>query len=101
MAVSITAGRETALVDGKYRVPKRELVQALVTAIESGRLKVANGIPDARVFLREARDFTVTAGECGHVRFPGRTEHDDLVIAVALVVWWRGHPGRGVPLSGP
>ncbi|HJO69440.1 MAG TPA: hypothetical protein QF804_07130 [Rhodospirillales bacterium] len=76
-------------------------MRALVNAIESGRFKVAKGIPDARAFLRETRDFAVTVGDRGHARFAGRTEHDDLVIAGALAVRWSGHSGRGVPLSGP
>lgn len=88
VAVSITAGRKTTFEDGTWHVPKRELLRPLITTVEMGRLKVAKGIPDAAAFLRELKGFTVTAGERGHVRLEGRGEHDDLVIAVALAVWW-------------
>ena len=47
VGVVITAGRKTRFGDGLWHVPKRELVRALVTSLESGRLKVANGLPDA------------------------------------------------------
>ena len=88
VAVSITGGRKTTFESGTWRVPKRELVRALATAIESGRLRVAKSIPDAPAFLREARDFAVTVSDRGHARFAGKTAHDDLVIAAALAVWW-------------
>ena len=88
VAVSITAGRETAFEDGTWRVPKRELLRPLITTVENGRLKVAKGIPDAAAFLRELEAFTITAGERGHIRLEGRGEHDDLVIAVTLALWW-------------
>ena len=36
-----------------------------------------------------------TLGDGGHVKFEGKGEHDDLVIAVALAVWWARLPAAG------
>ena len=88
VAVTITASQETTFKDGVWRVPKRDLLRPLITAIESGQLKVARNIPDADAFLRELKAFSVTTGEWGHVMLEGRGEHDDFPIAVALALWW-------------
>ena len=88
IAVTITAGKEVAFEDGAWRVPKKELVRSLAVALECGRLRVASRIPDAAVLVRELAAFTATIGDCGHTRFAGQGERDDLVVAVALAVWW-------------
>ena len=53
------------------------------------RLKIASGLPDAAALVRELAAFKVRFSERGHASFAGAGEHDDLVVAVALVVWWR------------
>ncbi len=88
IAVTITAGKKTVCNGGAWRVPKKELVRSLAVALECGRLRVAKGIPDAAALMRELTAFTATIGDGGHIRFAGRAEHDDLVVAVALAVWW-------------
>ena len=47
IAVTITAGKAATFDCGMWRVPKRELVRALVVAFEGGRLKVAAGLRHA------------------------------------------------------
>jgi glucokinase len=47
-------------------------------------VKIASALPDAAVLLRELNAFRVTRGEGGHLSYGGKTEHDDLVLAVAL-----------------
>ena len=93
IAVTITAGKETVCNGGGWHVPKKELVRSLAVAIEGGRLRVAKRIPDAAALVRELKAFVATIGDAGRTRFAGQAEHDDLVVAVALAVWWAGHQG--------
>ena len=90
--VVITGGRSIAFEDGVWRVPKRELIRPLITSVERKRLKVAPGLPDAPVLRRELMAYQRTLGGGGHVKFAGKGEHDDLLIAVALAVWWARLP---------
>ncbi len=69
-------------------MPKGLLVQGLVTTFENGRLKVADGLPGAGALIRELRAFKVKITKHRRLTFEGAGEHDDLVTAVALAVWW-------------
>lgn len=90
VGVLFTAGRKSRF-DGRFWcVPKRALVRGLVTAVEGGRLQIAQGLPGVDVLIKELADFRVTVNENGHEAFSGKREHDDLVIAVALAVWGHG-----------
>ena len=86
--VIITAGKRIKCVNGMWRVPKAVLVRGLVAAIDSGRLKVAKGLPDGKALVRELLDFKREITRRGNAVFGGDREHDDLVIALALAVWW-------------
>ncbi len=85
--VSITSGKEAKCVDGVWRVPKRLLVRGLVTALEAGQLRIARNLPYAEALKAELQDFEAQFTNKGNVTFNGATEHDDLLIAVALAVW--------------
>ena len=58
-----------------------------MAALESGRLKVAQGLRHGEALVRELRDFRVTVTSPGRTAYGGASEHDDLVIAVGLAVW--------------
>ena len=60
------------------------MIGPLITGLEGGTVKIASALPDAAVLLRELNAFRVTRGEGGHLSYGGKTEHDDLVLAVAL-----------------
>ena len=60
----------------------------MVSMRDGGRLKIAKGLPYAEAFMREMQGFKATVGENGHVAYGSEGEHNDLVIAVALVVLW-------------
>ena len=49
----------------------------------------ASGLRDAPALVRELAALKVRFGARGHASFAGAGEHDDLVVAVALVCWWR------------
>ena len=70
-----------------WRVPKVVLVRALVTALEDGRVKMPRSLPAVGVLLKELEAFKVGITPHAHASFGGAGEHDDLVLAAALVVW--------------
>ncbi len=88
VAVTITGGRFTSYDGAMWRVPKKALLRPLVAATESGRLKVAKGLREAEALQRELLAFQRRITLTGHSAFDGVGQHDDLVIAVALVCWW-------------
>jgi hypothetical protein len=90
VAVCITGGRAVTFDGDMWRVPKRILVQALVTAFEGGWLKVARGLSHAKALTRELHSFERRVNARGHDAYNGVGEHDDLVIATALATWWAG-----------
>ena len=94
--VSITSGKKTRYEDGVWRVPKRELVRGVAVALENGELRIAAGLPCAEVLRAELQDFQATFTDKGTAVFGGKSEHDDLVIAVALAVWAFSTGGSGV-----
>ena len=65
----------------------------LVSAFESGRLKVAKSLSYVEALVKELRDFRRQITGPGRATCGGIGEHDDLVIAAALLFWWA--PGRG------
>ncbi len=83
--VTITGGRYTSFDGDMWRVPKRALLRPLVAASETGRLKVAKGLREAEAFQRELQAFQRRITARGYSAFGG--EHDDLVIAAALICW--------------
>jgi hypothetical protein len=85
--VTITGGRDMTFDGDMWRVPKKALLRPLVAASEAGRLKVAKGLRKAEAFQRELQAFQRRITARGYSAFGGVGEHDDLVIAVALICW--------------
>jgi len=93
--VTFTSG-ESESQDGTYghRVPKRDLMTALRLVIETHRITVMPTCPFRADLMTELQniDFTI-AERTGHDRYeaaPGF--HDDLVMALALAIWWAERP---------
>lgn len=84
----------TTLDDGTLSVPKRDLVSALVVGFEGKTLRIASGLRHAGTLEDEAAAFRMKLSAKGHDSYSAREgEHDDLLLAVALPVWWaRRHP---------
>jgi hypothetical protein len=85
--VTITGGslvKRTA--DGSLHVPKKQLVRALQGALQAGRLQVARRLPLARMLVQELLNFRAQITEAAHETFGAAraSEHDDIVLAVAL-----------------
>jgi len=89
--VSITAGRKAILQpDGSWHVAKVELVSALQAALSGRRLNIARGLPEAATVVKELKGFRAKVTAAGNETFEAWRErdHDDLVLALALLVWY-------------
>jgi hypothetical protein len=63
-------------------------LQLLISTGENNRLHIAKGLPAGKVFARELQAFRVGISASGRTAYGATAgEHDDLVLAVALVVW--------------
>jgi hypothetical protein len=90
IGVTITSGDgESRAAHNDYRVAKSLLVSRLQAALHEGSLKIAKELPDARALGLELQDFKATISESGYTRFGAREgTHDDLVLAVAIGLWF-------------
>ena len=87
--VTITAGEAEKADAGGYRVAKLQLVSRLQSLLHSGDLKIAAGLKDTAALVRELTDFRATFTSAGNPTFAAREgAHDDLVLAVAIGVWY-------------
>ena len=92
VGITLTAGAEVTETSGGYEgyhVPKRQLVSALVVLVQSGRLKIAEGLEHGPAFEEEMQNFHYLLDQkTGHDSYESVKDsvHDDLVISVAMGV---------------
>ena len=81
---------------GERRVPKRDLVVGLQLMFDSGQLRIARGLPETEVLMKELMGMRVRVSASGHKSYGSGREapHDDLVLAVALACWRAKQPNR-------
>jgi hypothetical protein len=87
--VLITGGHEvTRGGRGSYNVPKKELVSALQSTLQGGRLTFAQ-LPLRDLLIKEMHAFKAKITVAGNETYAAWRErdHDDLVLAVAIAVW--------------
>jgi hypothetical protein len=103
IAVTITGGDLVTMDRGDFRVPKRDLVGAVVVLLHTERLKIAKALPDAAILQDELLNFQVKITDDATDTYGAwRTgTHDDLVLAVAVAAWYgeREKPTRFRPAS--
>lgn len=105
LGITITAGvLPSRQADGSYHVPKADLVGALLVAFQSGRLRIARGLPLADVLTRELQNFRRKITLAGNEKFEAWREgqHDDCVLALAIAIWASenvSQPYRGLILG--
>jgi hypothetical protein len=94
IAISITGGDKASCDpnDNKsWRVPKRDLVTNLLVLSQSEKLKIAKEIPEAQTLANELLNLHVTIDpRTAHDGYAAwrENQHDDLVFAVSLALWW-------------
>ena len=89
LAVTITAGSAVTMpVSAHWRVAKKALASVLVTLFSNRRLHIAD-LPERALLIREAEAFSVKITPEGNETFESwrDSEHDDLVLALALACW--------------
>ncbi len=88
VAITITAGVGVTTSTGSMGVPKRDLVSAVLVALQEGTLKIAAGLRLAEALVEELVNFRVEISESGKDSYEARAGvHDDLVLSVALAAW--------------
>jgi len=94
--ISIHGGAAVnTLDDGTTSVPKRDLVAALVVRFEQNTLLIPRFMRHTGTLEREARAFQMKLSASGHDTYNARSgEHDDLLLAVAMPVWWHREHGH-------
>ena len=88
--VLIHGGDSTTSDRFLYRVPKRDLISTLTVAFQTGKLKIASSIPEAKTLIDELVNFKVKINvKTAHDSYEAWREgqHDDLVLSVALACW--------------
>ncbi len=78
------------------RVPKRDLMVGLQLMFDQGQLRIARGMPETEVLMKELMGMRVRISASGHKSYGSGREapHDDLVLAVALACWQARQPKR-------
>lgn len=92
IAVTISAGQTvTVVAPDALRCPKRDLVSAVAVLLEQRRLQIAAALPDAPILRRELEAFRRKLTPVGHDSYASwrESDHDDLVLSVALACWYR------------
>jgi hypothetical protein len=102
--VGITiSGGNTVTRDGlQVRVPKRDLVAVVSVLLQNHQLDIVSTLPDAETLTQELLSFRVKQDPLtGHDSYgEWRTgHHDDLVLSVALALWYAEHGGMPAQLS--
>lgn len=70
-------------------VPKKDLIGSLITMAHSGRLEISDRLPDAKILKKELQNFRMKINTNANLEFEAwrESDHDDLVLAVALACW--------------
>ena len=87
--VTISAGDEIVESGMSARVPKRDLIATAQVMLQSGRLKIARGLPNASLLLRELQGFRMNVDLKRTKDSLAWREgaNDDLVLALAVGLW--------------
>ncbi len=100
IGIYITSGHKVTRDGRDYGVPKGDLITMVDVLIQSKRLQVHMGLPFAELLLSELEGFNRETNQRGHTSFGSdvgvlwrERDHDDLVLATALALWY----GENVP----
>ena len=78
------------------------LISGLDARLLSGELRFAAALGEAHALAEELKDFRRHLTSAGRASYQARVgKHDDLVLAVAIALWWAIERRRHQPTSGP
>ncbi|MBT8401861.1 MAG: hypothetical protein KJO98_15405 [Rhodothermia bacterium] len=89
-AVTITGGDAVSRQGWDLRVPKRDLISTMQVLLQNGQLRIPATLDLRDVLTHEMQNFKVKlSAETGHASYEHwrSSEHDDLVLALALALW--------------
>lgn len=88
--ITITSGHTPSRVPGGFHVPKRDLVFALLSVYQSARIKVAQSLTLAKPLTSELTNLKLKINHNGNDSYSAwrEAEHDDLVLSLAMAVWF-------------
>lgn len=90
--VMITAGNHATRdpESGYWHVPKKELVSTVQIGLQSGTLQIARALPEAATLTEELLNFQVKITAAANETYGEWRvgKHDDLVLALALALWY-------------
>jgi hypothetical protein len=91
ISITISPGLQVHYGPWSFSVPKRDLIMAAVYAFQSSRLKIAADLPLAQTLKSELEAFRIKVNAKGHDSYEAwhESDHDDLVLAVAMAIWHR------------
>jgi hypothetical protein len=109
LGITLTGEGTVGEARGRHRrVPKRDVVTATQVALQTGRLRVAEELPEAATLLRELLAFRVSGDPLAPADAAAlwrERSQDDLVLAVAPPLWYsevhRGYARLGREGGGP
>jgi hypothetical protein len=92
-SVIITGGTKA---EGNH-IPKRDLIGAVQVVLQTDRLQVAKESEHTATWQKEMQGYAIKLTSTGHDTYNARADsiHDDLVLAVALAVYYRGRLNLG------
>jgi hypothetical protein len=91
--VVITPGEFESEANGRWHVPKRDLLDGIRIAFEGGRIAMASNMPGLAELVGELENLRPRKSAPGGVGGNAR-KHDDLALALALA-WWRASRDAG------
>jgi hypothetical protein len=95
-SLSITAGEHAHQTHRSAAVPKRDLIATLEVMLDEEELKIAAALPERRRLVEEFMSLKAGTTRTGHETFGAAgSNHDDLLIAVALACWSAKRPLAG------
>ena len=89
--ITITGGDAVSRDGQGFRVPNRDLVGVVQVLLQTERLRFAARMPEVPTLLKELQDLRVKiSADTAHDSYGSWREgsHDDLVLAVAVAVWY-------------
>ena len=92
-AVAITAGVDATKTDRLrcWSVAKSLLISGVDACLHDGSLRFADELREREALREELQNFRRHVTNAGRATYQARTgAHDDLVLAVAISLWWCG-----------
>jgi hypothetical protein len=86
----------------EWYVPKRDLIMTFMVALQQRRFRVAAGLKEAEMLFKEGQGFQWKVSKAGNDLYGAWREgqHDDLLLACAIAVWWgERYAPRSLPSS--